>query len=141
MVIKNICKETVDFFKRVHTQYGCLVSVAGALASSANFKRDDDAAKARKSYKIERTISPLDYDVLYNGGIIEIPSRKIVSREEMEKNLNTRTRMELELSSLSTIRGNPSNTIEIYKRTYLPSKKEAPFYRDLYEGKKHGNRH
>lgn len=137
MVIKNICKETVDFFKRVHTQYGCLVSVAAALASSANFKRDDDAAKARKSYKIERTISPLDYDVLYNGGVIEIPSRKIVSIEEMEKNLNTRTRMELELSTLDSIRGNPSNTIEIYKRTYLPPKNEDPFYRELYEGKKH----
>ena len=137
MVIKNICKETVDFFKRVHTQYGCLVSVAAALASSANFKRDDDAAKARKSYKIERTISPLDYDVLYNGGVIEIPSRKIVSIEEMKENLNTRTRMELELSTLDSIRGNPSPAIEIYKRTYLPPKNEDSFYRELYEGKNH----
>lgn len=136
MKISNICKATVDFFKRVHTQYGCLASVAAALGSSADIGRDVNLLR-----KINRA-GYVDYiHDEYNVGSIaksvEIAPREIVTATVSNRNVNAVKVTELEFPGRDNKGRDVSNIIGIKEKVFIQKQSQEPFYRGLYEGNNH----
>ena len=67
IIVKKLFKETVELFRKIHTQYGCLVAVEGALASSINDAEFERIMRRREQARITRQIPTFDTGVQMPG--------------------------------------------------------------------------